>query len=404
MGVDAITVNNVSKTFRIFRERNQSLKHTIVRRRRMRFDEFNAVDGLDFSVQAGTSFGLIGGNGAGKSTTLKVLAQILQPDEGTVTLRGRVSAMLELGAGFHPDLSGRENIFLNGSILGLKHKILRSRLEEIIEFAGLQRFIDNPVKTYSSGMYARLGFAVAVNVDPDILLIDEVLAVGDEAFQRACRERIAEMRAEGRTVVLVSHGLGQVQTLCDQALWLDKGKLQAIGPAPEIVNAYVSSVHARTETDATGRVHSGTGEARITDARFFDRFGQIVEHPLIGSPIELRIEIQTTAPIVSPVIGFWIMRSDGLAVAGTRTQHVFDIAKLEVGTTVFAFRMPSFGLLPERYHLGVAISDDTVSHIYDHCERFRSFEAVPTGSAQFQMGVVTLVGEWSNLGPGQIDD
>ena len=217
-------LEDVSKAFRIFSERNQSIKQALLRRRRGKYDDFWALRDVSFSVKEGTTFGIVGSNGSGKSTTLKLLAQILVPDQGSVKVEGRVSALLELGAGFHPDLTGRENVFLNGAILGLSRKTLNQRLEEIVDFAGLGTFIDNPVKTYSSGMYARLGFAVAVNVDPDILLIDEVLAVGDESFQRKCAERIGELRSGGRTVVLVSHNLSSIQAMCDTAAWIDQGE------------------------------------------------------------------------------------------------------------------------------------------------------------------------------------
>ena len=184
-------------------------------------------------MPTGSTFGVIGSNGSGKSTLLKCLAGILQPEKGSVTVKGRVSALLELGAGFHPELSGRENVFLNGAILGLSKKEITARFDDIVEFAGLEEFIDTPVKNYSSGMFVRLGFAVAANVEPEVLLIDEVLSVGDESFQRRCAEKIDEFRRDGRTIVFVSHGLGQVAQLCEDAAWIDKGELREIGPAPK---------------------------------------------------------------------------------------------------------------------------------------------------------------------------
>ena len=196
-----------------------------MRGRRVIAEDFWALRDVSFEVYEGETFGLIGENGSGKSTMLKCLTKILRPDEGTVAVNGKVSALLELGAGFHPELSGRENVFLNGAILGLSQKELRRRFDEIVDFAGVGAFIDEPVKNYSSGMYVRLGFSVAINVDPDVLLVDEVLAVGDEAFQRKCNEKFAELRNQGKTIVLVSHGLGTVQNLCDRVAWFSHGHL-----------------------------------------------------------------------------------------------------------------------------------------------------------------------------------
>ena len=204
----AVEVVDVSKKFRLFKERNNSLKATIMRGRRVIAEDFWALKDVSFEVYEGETFGLIGENGSGKSTMLKCLTKILRPNEGTVMVNGKVSALLELGAGFHPELTGRENVFLNGAILGLSQKELRRRFDDIVDFAGVGAFIDEPVKNYSSGMYVRLGFSVAINVDPDVLLVDEVLAVGDEGFQRKCNEKFAELRNQGKTIVLVTHGLG----------------------------------------------------------------------------------------------------------------------------------------------------------------------------------------------------
>jgi ABC-type polysaccharide/polyol phosphate transport system ATPase subunit len=399
--MSVIAARGVSKSFRRYSERNQSLKQAVLRGRRQRFEEFRALDDVSFEIDEGVSFGIIGSNGAGKSTTLKVLAQIIQPDAGEVELHGRVSALLELGAGFHPELSGRENVFLNGAILGLGRKTLSERLDEIIEFSGLDTFIDNPVKTYSSGMYARLGFAVAVNVEPDILLIDEVLAVGDESFQRRCGEKIADIRADGRTVVVVSHGLGQIQALCDQAMWVDHGKVMAIGPAPDVVNAYLGSISSslREGGDSAGvddghghRI--GSGEILIRDFAFVGKGGTSVARPSCGHELSVRLSLSVQQPIESPVVGFWITRTDGVLVAGTRTQHIFDLPLVDVGTHTFWFDMESFDLLPGSYHLGLAVADATVQHMFDLYERYVTFDVLPGGSRQFQVGVVPLRGQW----------
>ena len=222
MAEPAIIVDDVSKRFRLYHERNQSLKSMVMRRGRAKYTELQALEKVSFEVPKGTTFGIIGHNGSGKSTMLKLLTRILRPDHGTVTTYGKVSALLELGAGFHPELSGRDNVYLNGSILGLSKKEIDRRYDEIVAFAfadsGQEDRIDTPVKNYSSGMYVKLGFSVAINVDPDLLLIDEVLTVGDEAFQRKCAEKFLDLKDSGKTIVIVSHSLGMVRDLCDQGM------------------------------------------------------------------------------------------------------------------------------------------------------------------------------------------
>ncbi|MGA0789524.1 MAG: ABC transporter ATP-binding protein, partial [Ilumatobacteraceae bacterium] len=225
MSAPAVAVHDLWKSFRLYHERNQFLKAAILRGRRARYEEFWALKDVSFEVPVGTTFGVIGSNGSGKSTLLKCLAGILVPERGSVEISGRISALLELGAGFHPELSGRENVFLNGAILGLSKKEIAARFDSIVDFAGLEDFIDTPVKNYSSGMFVRLGFAVAAHVEPEVLLVDEVLSVGDEAFQRKSAEKIEQFRREGRTIVFVSHGLGQVEQLCETVAWIDHGDL-----------------------------------------------------------------------------------------------------------------------------------------------------------------------------------
>src|SRR3954453_574262 len=216
MADEVVAAEGVSKRFRLYHERNQSLKAAFMRGRRAKYDEFWALRDVDVQIEAGKTFGLIGHNGSGKSTLLKCLAGILVPDSGSIRTQGKVSALLELGAGFHPELSGRDNVYLNGSILGLSKKQIDAQFDQIVDFAGLEQFIDTPVKNYSSGMYVRLGFSVAINVDPEILMVDEVLAVGDEQFQRRCAEKFAEFKEDGKTIVLVSHALGTMRTMCDE--------------------------------------------------------------------------------------------------------------------------------------------------------------------------------------------
>lgn len=237
----AVSVDHVSKSFRMYRERNQTIKSAIMRGRRSIHDDFWALRDVSFEVPVGSTFGLIGSNGSGKSTLLKCLANIYFPDKGTITHHGKLAAMLEVGSGFHSELSGRENIFLNGSILGMSKKDITRKLDEIIDFSGVEEFIDQPVKNYSSGMYVRLGFAIAINVNPEILVVDEVLAVGDADFQDKCFGKFAELKKAGKTVILVSHSMTTVQSMCDHAAWINKGELMASGPAEPVIAAYTQS-------------------------------------------------------------------------------------------------------------------------------------------------------------------
>src|SRR3954471_7074146 len=232
-GMNAIELTNVTKVYRRYARKKQfaTLKSALLKGSLIQDlqpdEKFPALQGVSFAVTAGQTYGIIGRNGSGKSTALKVVAGITKPTSGTVAVQGRISALIELGAGFHPEISGRENVFINGIMLGLTKKEITRRFDEIVEFAELEAFIDAPVKTYSSGMYVRLGFAVAIHVDPDVLLVDEVLAVGDEGFTHKCLDKFAEFKRRGKTILLVTHSLGMVERFCDDAVWLDAGEKQA---------------------------------------------------------------------------------------------------------------------------------------------------------------------------------
>lgn len=234
-------VDDVSLKYRLYKERNNSLKTALLRGRRSVHEDFWALSDVSFEVPAGSTFGLIGRNGAGKSTLLKCLARILYPDKGSITVNGRMASMLELGSGFHPELSGRENVFLNGSILGMSRKEVTRKFDDIVEFSGVEKFIDQPVKNYSSGMYVRLGFAVAINVEPDILVVDEILAVGDAAFQEKSRQKFVDLQQSGKTVIMVTHSTANIREMCDTAAWIDQGRLVQIGDATEVSQAYTDA-------------------------------------------------------------------------------------------------------------------------------------------------------------------
>ncbi len=266
----AVRVEGVSKKFRLYKERNQTLKAAMMRGGRATYDDFWALRDVSFEVPTGGVFGLIGQNGSGKSTLLKCMARILSPDEGRITVDGKISALLELGAGFHQELSGRENVYLNGSILGLTRRQIDAKFDEIVDFAGLEAFIDTPVKNYSSGMYVRLGFSVAINVDPDVLLVDEVLAVGDEAFQRKCGEKFSDLRDAGKTIVVVSHSLGAVRTMCDEAAWLERGVVKEIGTPGLLIEKYVQNSHTERVAAEGGGSRWGTGQAQVERVELLD--------------------------------------------------------------------------------------------------------------------------------------
>ena len=242
MSTWAVRVKDVSKRFRLYHERNQTLKSAILRGRTSRHEDFWALKDISFDVATGETHGLIGSNGSGKSTLLKCLAKIYWPTSGTIDYRGRMASLLEVGSGFHLELSGRENIYLNGSILGMSKKDIDSKFDDIVDFSGVERFLDQPVKNYSSGMYVRLGFSIAINVDPDILVVDEVLSVGDEEFQRKSFHKFRELKKQGKTIILVTHAMPVVRDLCDSVTWVNNGVLEETGPAERVVDAYLKSV------------------------------------------------------------------------------------------------------------------------------------------------------------------
>lgn len=247
----AVEVANLSKRFRLYKERNMTIKSAVMRGRRSVHEEFAALKDVSFDVQTGSTFGLIGSNGSGKSTLLKCLAKIYYPDSGSITSNGKLAALLEVGSGFHHELSGRENIFLNGSILGMSKKEVTRKFDQIVDFSGVEQFIDQPVKNYSSGMYVRLGFSVAISVEPEVLVVDEVLAVGDQEFQEKCRKKFVEFKEDGRTVILVSHSMDTVRQMCDHAAWLRNGELLRAGDAGATIDAYLDSLDpgAAQQTD-----------------------------------------------------------------------------------------------------------------------------------------------------------
>jgi len=393
MSNSAVSVENVWKYFRLYQEKNQYLKSTLLRGRRARYDEFWALKGVDFEIPFGSTFGIIGSNGSGKSTLLKCLAGILSPDKGSVACNGRMAALLELGAGFHPDLSGRENIYLNGAILGMTRSEIDRKLEEIIDFSGLEKFVDTPVKNYSSGMVVRLGFAVATNVDPEILIIDEVLAVGDESFQHRCHEKIESFRQEGRTIILVSHGLMQVAQLCSTVAWLEKGVIKDIGSSYDVIGKYAGQSH-----DAAPKIEGelgerwGSHEAEITRAEFVNADGVPVHVLKTGEPVSLQIDYTAHMPITEPVFGIRFTHLHGTTVWGSNTKRMgFQPPTLNNSGTI-TLNIPELPILAGTYDLTVALTDQHETYEYDHWERRVRFDVVQYNS--FDEGLIQIEAKW----------
>ena len=338
-----IDVRDVKKKFRIYYDRGNTLKDRILFSARRRHEDRWVLKGISFQVRKGEAVGLIGENGCGKSTTLKMLTKILYPDAGSIEMKGRVSSLIELGAGFHPDLSGRENIYTNASIFGLSRKEIDERIEGIIAFSELGEFIDNPVRTYSSGMYMRLAFAVAINVDADILLIDEILAVGDAAFQAKCFSRMEEIKAKGTTIVIVSHALSQIEQVCERTIWIDQGVIRLEGSPRDVHPHYMSYMASKNaggaaqeetpsgetgpdasesteETDENGNLKRwGSGEARMQKVTVLDENGQEQRYFSPESPITVHVDYTAKQELTNAVIGLAVYGSDGTYVYGTNT-------------------------------------------------------------------------------------
>ncbi len=393
-----IQFDSVSKKFILHHERARSFQELAVglfRRNNRSREEFWALRDVSFAVEQGETVGIIGPNGAGKSTVLKLVARIIEPTSGRIKVRGRIGALLELGAGFHPDLTGRENIYLNGSILGLSRADIRRRLDDIIGFAELERFIDIPVKHYSSGMYVRLGFSVAVHTDPEVLLVDEVLAVGDQAFQRKCLERIDELRRRGVTVLFVSHSADAVRALCNRALWLHEGRLVADDAAEAVVRRYLEYSWGRdgASQPAAEERRWGTGKIRIVRVRLLDGEGQERQHFRTGEPLVVEMRYRAEGRVERPVFGLAVHRSDGVHITGPNTQFAgLDIPAVE-GEGVVTYTIPALPLLEGLYHISVSAHNWEDTEMYDYHDRMYAF-IVRKGEGE-RYGIIRMGGIWN---------
>ncbi|WP_254678085.1 ABC transporter ATP-binding protein [Agrococcus sp. SGAir0287] len=396
----AVVVDRVSKSFRVYQERNQSIKAAVLQRGRAKYTDFHALQDVSFQIPKGSTFGLLGRNGSGKSTLLKVMARILNPDSGSIAMDGRVAAMLEVGSGFHPELSGRENVYLNGAILGMRKEEIDRKFDRIVEFSGVGDFIDQPVKNYSSGMYVRLGFAVSIHVEPDILLVDEVLAVGDMDFQEKCLEKFAQFRDEGRTVVVVSHGLEQMRSFCDQAAWLDHGVVQDVGPARRIVDEYADSSHAAKPVDGGG-TRFGSGEMLVERIELLAADGGDAGGLQTGDGLLVRVHYRAHETVERPVLGVSIGTREGIHVWGT---HGFDAGwvpeRIEPGTGTIDVHVSGLPLLPGMYDVSTVVQDFRRTVIYDAFQRGASF-TLQRGERDNAGGIVALDATFGGLEPEQ---
>lgn len=389
----AITVEEVSKRFRVYHERNQSLKAAVMRGRRSVHEEFWALRDVGFEISQGSTFGLIGDNGSGKSTLLKCIAGILTPDTGSVTVRGRTAALLEIGSGFHPELSGRDNVYLNASILGMSRKEIDRKFDTIVDFSGVEQFIDQPVKNYSSGMYVRLGFSVAINVDPEILLVDEVLAVGDAAFQEKCAEKFLEFRREGRTVVVVSHSMPTLRNMCDNVAWLSHGGLVETGVAKPVLERYLDSTRTDVRTSPDGAVRWGSGEALVAGVEIL-RDGNPTETVRTGDDVSIRISYDARQRIDRPVFGLAIESHDGVYLWANNTRDLGHEIEAIEGTGTVECRIPRLALQPGTFQVMASIVDQSTTHVFDYVREGARL-SVDFGTPVESGGYLALDGRWS---------
>ncbi|MES1243572.1 MAG: ABC transporter ATP-binding protein [Acidobacteriota bacterium] len=390
----AISVENLTKLYRrsVPGDRFRTLKSALVggslTRDLRREDAIAALEGVDFTVNRGEAFGVIGGNGSGKSTLLKLVAGMLKPSTGRIVVDGRVAALIELGAGFHPEISGRENVFINGAVLGLTRKQIEKRYDEIVEFSGLGDFMEEPVKNYSSGMYVRLGFAVAIHTDPDVLLVDEVLAVGDEAFAHRCIRRIEEFLAQEKTLLLVSHSLDLVEGVCDRVLWLQNGEQRLVGTPRRVIDAYRQEVaeaegeaHAREnrqrnlshlETDADGEaLRWGSRDAEILGVRLLAADGERY-HLESGEPAVFEIRARADRPLTDFVFGVAVSTPRGIECWGTNTDLAGFVPDAFEGEATVRLVCPALRLGPGDYVVDAAVHSRDGAP-YDYRRRVLSF-------------------------------
>lgn len=413
---NAVEVTDVTKKFKIFIDRGKTIKERVLFSNRRKYEYRQVLKGISFEVKKGEAIGLIGHNGCGKSTTLKLLTRILYPDSGTVNIQGRVSSLIELGAGFHPDLSGRENIYINAAIFGLKRDEIDRRLADIIAFSELEEFIDNPVRTYSSGMYMRLAFSVAINVDAEVLLIDEILAVGDANFQAKCFNKLKEIKAKGTTIVIVSHALGQIEQICERSIWIHDGLIRMEGTPREVHPVYLdymgqkrqeiaekeairkgeapeAQAQQKQEDDAETVQDSkrwGNGYARIQEIRLLNREGEDRKVFETGEDITVHIEYKVKQEVQDAVFGIGIFNSEGLQCYGTNTRidQLAEFCLRQDGAMELVLQHVM--LMPGIYTLDLAIESDMGIPV----DYYREAQTIEFYSRVSDVGVVKVEHAW----------
>ncbi len=391
---NAIEVRNITKTFKVYYDKGTELKEKMLFWKRNRYENKDVLKNVSFEVKKGEAIGLVGKNGCGKSTTLKMLTKIIYPNSGEIEMQGRVSSLIELGAGFHPDMSGRENIYTNASIFGLTKKEIDARLDDIIRFSELEEYIDNPVRTYSSGMYTRLAFSVAINVDADILLIDEILAVGDANFQAKCFNKLREIKAEGTTIVIVSHSLGQIEQICDRSIWIRDGHIALEGNPKDVHMEYLNYMNEqridRLERERTdmqiremnerndvnkNKKRYGSEDAKFTTIRMLDKDGNEQSTFKTGDEMILDLDYHVEQKVTDAVFGFGIFRNDGLWCYGTNTRidrmKNFDLEK----DGNFKVAITDLNLIPGQYWCDITIEYGEGNPV-DYYKQAMKFEVV----------------------------
>lgn len=395
MSENAIEVRNLKKIFKIYPDKSNSIKEKILFFKRNKYEVNQVLDGVSFDIKKGEAVGLIGKNGCGKSTTLKLLNRIMYPTSGTIRVNGRVSSLIELGAGFHPDMSGRENIYTNASIFGLTKKQIDEKLDDIIEFSELGEAVDNPVRTYSSGMYMRLAFSVAINVEADVLLIDEILAVGDVSFQKKCFEKLREIKYSGTTIVIVSHSLQQIEQICDKSIWIEKGHIRQIGSPKEIHLKYLKEMEEERqrliheaqknkENDIEDRdsfcgkkvIRSGSGEVYFTNVTLKDKEEKLQNVYKSHDFMQVQYDFVNKSDIEEAVFSVRIYKDDNTHCYGTTSDiECNDMIKIK-GKNKFIVDFDDLCLLDGNYMIDVDVKDKTGDIVYDSIHDTIRFDVI----------------------------
>lgn len=426
---NAIEANEITKKFRVYYDKGRTIKEKILFKNRNKYEDRYVLQGISFTVKKGEAVGLIGENGCGKSTTLKLLTKIMYPDSGSIDIQGRISSLLELGAGFHPDMSGRENIYTNASIFGLSKKEIDQRLQDIIAFSELGEYLDNPVRTYSSGMYMRLAFSVAINVNADVLLIDEILAVGDANFQAKCFNKLRELKASGMTIIIVSHDSSVIESFCDKAIWLNEGKIESIGKSSFVVDDYLNYMNnkkiqslqelERIELDEIeefkedalntdnqqeslndfvedkdmidiNKNHFGLGYILIKKAYFLNYNGIMTKTLKAGNKYDIVIEYVIKKPLDEYVFGMGFYDLDGKCIVGCNTQLDRICVPHNKMSGNIIYRIEDLTLLTGKYVLNVAIVDKNGTPL-DFYRDYCHFDVISDDRC---IGLVSIKHKW----------